>query len=63
MEEKRKRGRPKKDGRIRNKTVHIRVTETELAAFNELCMLTGETKVDALLESVRIRLNLERVKH
>lgn len=60
--EKRKRGRPKKDGPIRNRAVHIRVTEAELDAFNELCALTGESKVDAMLESVRIRLNLERVK-
>lgn len=56
------RGRPKKKGDVRCKDIHIRVTESEFDSFNELCALTGETKVDALLESIRIRLNLERGK-
>lgn len=62
MEEKRKRGRPKKEGSVRCKDIHVRVTEAELASFEELCELTGETRVEALMEAVRIRLNCERYK-
>lgn len=59
---KRGRGRPKKE-EARRKQLHFRVTENFYNELKELSEMEGESCVDYIIESVRIRGALTRVNN
>ena len=61
-EPKRKRGRPLKDG-AKRKRMEMRVTEDFYKELKELSGLEGESCVDYIIESVRLRGALTRINH
>lgn len=60
MEEKRKRGRPRKEDNGKNNYLKVRLSDEELDRINYICDKTGLSKSDAIRESIRIKYNLTR---
>ena len=61
-EPKRKRGRPLKDG-AKRKQMCLRISEDFYNELKELSGLEGESYVDYIIESVRLRGALTRITH
>ena len=51
-----------KKKQTKNNRIQIRTTDEQKEALDELCILTGDNITDAIVESVRIRLMLEKSK-
>lgn len=56
--EKRKRGRPKKDGSTRHNRVGIRLTDDELGMLIFMCEKEGKSQTDIFMKGLRSQYNL-----
>ena len=55
--EKRKRGRPKKDG-ARNNRVQFKMTDDELEMFQYICESEGSNMTNTFLDAIKVKYNL-----